>query len=482
MIGTLDSQVIEKFREFQDKTGKYLDLDIENVEFENKYLKELVKTPIKGGGTPDTKIKKYWLDDFSLIDNINYFGWRNIEKDLFNNKFLNKYSKVITKEAYDKYSTWLIPSNSILIAIASASKGLITINNRPMCTNQNILGVVINDYNYTEYIYYCLKNLYSTLIGKKEFGNLTKGSEEDREILIPKDYNENYKSMDIQKAIVEFLEYSFDTLDRIKSNIDKRYDIVTKMKKSLIPSTFKRTAIKNKFQKYAQENNIDFNITDIEFDIKRIYSKNGNDTVCKKRMGFTPEKTIDGDINWFNVEDLGSVEDLYIHQPNTKEKTTMNLIKKKIDPKSTGKSEKLIPIHQGDILVSFKLTVGVVKIYNSDLPAYCNEAIDILTVDENYDNKYIAYNCMLEYPKYGTKTNNGITLNDDDKTKIKVFIPKNLQNYTSFEIQQILANFIEYISSEIDEKYTNKMKQCLDIVSIYKETYLKRTFNKIVWS
>jgi hypothetical protein len=34
MIGTLDSQVIEKFKEFQKNTGKYLDLTIEDIELE----------------------------------------------------------------------------------------------------------------------------------------------------------------------------------------------------------------------------------------------------------------------------------------------------------------------------------------------------------------------------------------------------------------------------------------------------------------
>ena len=42
MIGTLDSQVIEKFKEFQKKTGKYSDLDIENVEFEREVLNNLI--------------------------------------------------------------------------------------------------------------------------------------------------------------------------------------------------------------------------------------------------------------------------------------------------------------------------------------------------------------------------------------------------------------------------------------------------------
>ena len=176
-------------------------------------------------------------------------------------------------------------------------------------------------------------------------------------------------------------------------------------------------------------------------------------------MGFTPDRDSSGDINWYTVRDLGKVDGLYINNPKTNEKTTIELIKETVDKKDTGKSEKLIPIRKGDILISFKLTVGVVKIYNSDTPAYCNEAIDILTVNDGIYNKYVAYNCILEYPKYGTKTNNGFTLNDESKKEIKIFIPKPLDNYTSFEIQKAIVDFLEDRSKMLDGIKVNIDKQ-----------------------
>ncbi|ABB43977.1 hypothetical protein Suden_1595 [Sulfurimonas denitrificans DSM 1251] len=48
MIGTLDSQVIEKFKEFQEKTGKYADLDINKVLFDKKTIDDIVDDFIKG--------------------------------------------------------------------------------------------------------------------------------------------------------------------------------------------------------------------------------------------------------------------------------------------------------------------------------------------------------------------------------------------------------------------------------------------------
>jgi len=297
---------------------------------------------------------------------------------------------------------------------------------------------------------------------------------------IPKSLNE-YTSLKIQEAIVEFLEDSFEEHQEIKETIDKRYKLFEKIDEALIPSTFKREYVKNAFGKYAKENDVKFDITDVEFEIKRIHSDNNDEVICKKRMGFTPKTNVNGTINWYTVGDLGQTKGLYINTPNSIKMTTMELIKQQVDKKNTGKSEKLIPIKKGDILVSFKLSVGVVKIYNSNTPLYCNEAIDILTVDsEIVDNRYVAYNCMLEYPKYGTKTNNGITLNDEDKKKIKIYIPKDLESYSSLEIQKIIADFIEAMQKKIQKEF-DIMNQAYDTLERLHKAYLARTFTKIDW-
>lgn len=462
MIGTLDSQVIEKFKEFQEKTGKYLDLDIENIKFEREVLNNLIdifdsqRVPLSTTERNKRKGKYPYYGASGIIDYIDDF--------IFDGEYL------IISEDGENLRSRKTP-------IAFLASGKFWVNNHAHI----VLGK--KDMLNTNYLrLFISSNKLNGFVSNSSQPKLSQGNLKLISIPIPKKYNEKYKSIDIQKAIVEFLEYSFDNLERIKSNIDKRYEIVTNMKKSLIPSTFKQTAIQNRFREYAIENNIDFEITDIEFDIKRIHSKNKDEIICKKRMGFTPKTDNNGDINWFSVSDLTNQDGLYIDIPNSAKKTTMELIKEQVDSNNTGKSEKLIPIKKGSILVSFKLTVGTVKIYNSDLPAYCNEAIDILTLSKNFDNRYVAYNCILEYPKYGTKTNNGITLNDDDKAKIKVFIPKDLKNYKSIEIQQILANFIEHIDNEIDEKYVKKYNRFYEVVELLRETYLKRTFSKIVWS
>lgn len=48
MIGTLDFQVIEKFREFQKQTNKYSSLDIERVLFNEEIIDNIVNDFIVG--------------------------------------------------------------------------------------------------------------------------------------------------------------------------------------------------------------------------------------------------------------------------------------------------------------------------------------------------------------------------------------------------------------------------------------------------
>ncbi len=445
----IDKQVLRRFKQFQKKTGKYEDFKLENVQFDLMTLDKIAKVPIKGGGTPETSKREYWSDDFSLIDNENYYGWRNIDKDVFALGEIDQYSKVITKEAYASSSTWLVPENSILIAIASASKGLIVINQKPMCTNQNILGVVIREEFNLKYIFTNLKLLYADLEGKSEYGNLTKGSEEKRIIPIPKSQNADYPSLKIQEILVEFIEfYQHNTCEKL-GIIEQITDKIATAESLLLPLFFaKHPSVSRRFDAFCKQQKIKLKLKDLVFENKKIYSGNAEELVCEKRMGFTPDRIGNGDINWFTVRDLTKNSSVYISYPNTKEKTTIELIKQKI-PET---SDKFMPIKKGDVLVSFKLTVGLVKIYDSDLPAYCNEAIDILTPFEGMDSQFLAYNCKLEYPKYGEKTNNGFTLNDEHKKSINIQTPKAISVYTSLQLQQIIVTFIESYFSKMSER------------------------------
>ena len=221
-------------------------------------------------------------------------------------------------------------------------------------------------------------------------------------------------------------------------------DRVLQIEDGFLSWTFAKTPlISERFNEFSEKREYKVRMKDIVYEIGAIIESQTNTAtvVCEKRMGFTPKTDSEGQVNWFSVRDMTANSSLYINNPDTRKKTTMELVEQKVSKKSS----KYLPIKKGDVLVSFKLTVGVTKIYNSDLPAYCNEAIDILTPKEDIiRSKYLAYNAKFEYPKHGERTNNGITLNDDHKKEIKIRLPQPTEHYSSLELQDILIEFMDW--------------------------------------
>ncbi len=471
----LDAEVREKFKEFQKRTGKYDYLDIDDVRFEKKKIDDVVSEFIKGS-TP-----KYSPDatDYVVIKSGQARG--NYNEFNFKKRAYLDLSKVKTIKTLQK-------GDILINTTGVGTAGRVTlfdldgnyVSDSHITTLRYDLNIYSKFYLLYFFVNFGFKRLESMAEGTGGQIELSMEMVKKIDIPIPKDLDRAYTSFKIQEAIVAFLEASFEKNKRIKENIDKRYDLFRCLDKVLIPSTFIKDYVKVAFGRYAKENDIGFIIMDVDFEIKRIHADNQDDVICKKRMGFTPKTSSTGTINWFLVKDLSQVKGLYIDVPNSLKKTTVDFIKQQVDKNNTGKSEKLIPIKKGDILISFKLTVGVVKIYNSDEPLYCNEAIDILTVNNEVSNRYVAYNCMLEYSKYGTRTNNGITLNDDDKKKIKIFVPKDLENYSSLEIQEIIADFIEAMQNKIQKEF-DRMDEGHDALKRLHKAYLARTFTLIDW-
>lgn len=451
MIGTLDSQVIEKFKEFRDKIGKYLDLDIEKVEFENIALSD----------------EEY----FEFIKGRNYY----IKKYNIANK--GKYPLATGSVKNDSIAYYVKPINIAdiitqkCISFNKDGDSQIFYRDYEFLMDRHHIAIIPSELVLAKYLYFALISYFK----KMKFGwgeNVADVSTvSTHSVPIPKGYNENYKSIDIQKAIVDFLEYNFDNLERIKSTIDKRYDIVTKMKKSLIPSTFKRTAIQNRFRKYAQENNIEFDITDIEFDIKIL--KNISQKI---NSGATPKKI---NTNWTDINDINGIPWLDINRTEF-EKFSIETYRKKITNIGLNScSTWLVP--KGAIMITIGGSLGFVGINKFD--TCTNQNILNVILKSDYNVQYVMYVLENFYRlNIRNKTSAYGNLSKTSEEMREIFIPKDLENYTSYEIQQILANFIEHIDNEIDEKYVKKYNRFYEVVELLRETYLKRIFNKIVWS
>lgn len=452
MIGTLDSQVIEKFKEFQNKTEKYSDLGIENVKFKESFPfnddENLVLIGSKNIASHEELAQINDKDGLPVYD-----ASANINTYVDENKYPNQVFEVENNDNPD--ISFASEGNS------SAGTNFIIHKNKYFVNNHRTVIKFTNKY-YSKYIYYNIfkmKDRYGFKRGytpsQKELKRL------EIRIPIPKDYNEKYKSIDVQKAIVEFLEYSFNNLEQIKKNIDKRYDIVTKMKKSLIPSTFKRTAIQNKFKEYAKENNIEFNITDINF--------NDNKTF--------------GDIFTFNG---GSSRYTKPYYTNLKNKGDYPLV-----TGSTNIVEFINPINENDVVEAPAISYnkdndkGSIAFFHQK-PFIVGGHHSWLKLKDEFleeiDLRYSYYLLNEHFSRNMYYQSKEPRANSSVIKDINFLKPDSFKGLSSIKIQQILAGFIEHVDKEIDEKFFKKYNRFYELVDLLRETYLKRTFNKIVWS
>lgn len=225
------------------------------------------------------------------------------------------------------------------------------------------------------------------------------------------------------------------------------------------------------------------NINEVEYEQVKLYeSKNiKEEFIARKRMGFTlsdeiPETNL---VEWITIDDLNKTKDLYLNKINTKTKLSQDHIYLKYSEHS----DKRIPIRKGNILVSFKMTIGVTKVYNSEQTAYCNEAIDIVNICDRkkYDSDYISLLIGNEYRKYTQNNVGSITLNDDLKDLIFLKIPKDIsfehKTYSSYELQQSIAKNIEEKKNNIEKKH--KILTTMEILCNKKIENIKKVFLKM---
>ena len=446
MIGTLDSQVIEKFKEFQEKTGKYLDLTIENVRFESITLSnDTYFEFIKG---KNKYIQKYITK--------NPGEYPILGSSLKNECIANYIQPIDSSDVINKPCVSFNKDNA---------KGSIPFyRNYPFLMDRHHIAILCSDDIFPQYLYYSL----ITYFEKSKFGwgeNVASVEEVSKHsVPVPIDLNEQYNSINLQRAIVEFLEYGFDNIERIKSNIDKRYEIVSKMKKSLIPSTFKRTAIKNKFRKYAQENSIDFGITDIKFETKKLNTIANFPSLKRVSGGFDLEIEEYAKLEEYNKDNYyplitGTVTNNqisgYVHKDNLEDGSLSN-----------------------KNVISWT-RINADNFFLQDKPVCTNDDSFVLEQHENYVREFIRYSILetmrMKNFDWGNKAGQRKIKNID------ILIPQPMQNYSSFEIQKILTSFINNINNEI-EKYFNKYDRAHNIAKKLRETYLARTFSLINWS
>jgi len=99
---------------------------------------------VRAGGTPLTSKEEYWNGDLPFV---------KIEDITLAGKYLTVTKSFISKEGLSNSNAWIVPENSLLFAMYG-SMGEVSINKILVTTNQAILGIIPQDRDDVEFLYY----------------------------------------------------------------------------------------------------------------------------------------------------------------------------------------------------------------------------------------------------------------------------------------------------------------------------------------
>jgi type I restriction enzyme S subunit len=252
------------FKRFQNQSGKYQDLDIDEVEFEDIKLSNKKYFIVTMGQSPSSKLLNENNEGIPFFQGKTNFG--------------DMYLKAP--------SVWTIESkkeaqkDDLLISLR-APAGVVNIANINLSIGRGLASIRGKEDIYKLYLYYYMKREeqqidiisnksgFFTSIGKNDLMNLS--------IKIPKPTN-NYTSYQIQEAIVEFLEFNKNksNIFRGHNNVGKKY--VEDMNDGILPALFNQNDqyTKDMFVKFNTnpenprdpKDMVDFSLEDVEFEEK----------------------------------------------------------------------------------------------------------------------------------------------------------------------------------------------------------------------
>lgn len=181
---------------------------------------ECICEKLQSGGTPLTSRKEYYNGEIPFV---------KIEDITAAKKYIDETIISISKEGLENSSAWIVPKDSLLLAIYG-SFGKLTINKIPLATNQAILGIILNKRLVDiDFIYYLINNTNLKKYAKKSTqANLTAEIIRNLKIIIP-------KSLQEQRAISLILSTADDAIQKIEDEIK----ITEKLKRGIINKLFK---------------------------------------------------------------------------------------------------------------------------------------------------------------------------------------------------------------------------------------------------
>lgn len=303
-----------------------------------KKLGEVCK--IVNGGTPDTKVARFWGGDQLWIT----------PKDMgkLDNMFVVDTARKITEEGLKNTSVKILPVNSIILS-SRAPIGHLAINKKAITTNQGCKGIIPNSEISTMFLFYFLKNSVELL---NDLGSGTTFKEISSSklagIKIP------YPSLPEQRRIVSILDKVFAAIAKAKANAEKNLANSRELFESYLLSMFANPGD--------------------GWEEKKL------DEVCVVERGSSPrpiKKYITTDTNGVNWIKIGDTKNSTKYLFETKDKITRE------------GSEKSRYVTIGDFILSNSMSFGRPYIMKTD--GYIHDGWFVLRLNDNIEPNYFHY-------------------------------------------------------------------------------------------
>lgn len=393
-------------------------------------------TSVIGGGTPSSKINEYY-------DNGDIAWITPSDLSNYNNMYISKGKKMITKLGLMKSSAKLLPKGTVCLS-SRAPIGYVVIAKNELSTNQGFKSFLPSKVFKSEYLYWYLKSIKHILEAKASgttFLELSAKKAGEVEIPLP--------PINEQQRIVNRIESLFAKLDRAKELIENTLAQFEQNKMAILHKAFtgELTA------KWRKENNIDLSSWQ-DYQLKDI---------C--------EKITDGTHNSPINTDLGDY--MYITAKNIKEE---GIDLSKITYVSSDIHEKIYArcnVEFGDVLyIKDGATTGIATINTIKEQFSLLSSVAVLKPKKNkLLAKYLVYKLNSNEVRNMMINNmSGVAITRLTLTKIKQAKMK----FPTIEEQQEIVNILDKLLAKYNK--IKNLEQQLEKIELLKKAILAKAF------
>lgn len=381
-------------------------------------------TSIIGGGTPSSKINEYY-------DNGDIAWITPSDLSNYNNMYISKGKKMITKLGLMKSSAKLLPKGTVCLS-SRAPIGYVVIAKNELSTNQGFKSFLPSKVFKSEYLYWYLKSIKHILEAKASgttFLELSAKKAGEVEIPLP--------PISEQQRIVNRIEFLFAKLDRAKELIENTLAQFEQNKMAILHKAFTGELT----VKWRKENNINeknfFNKVKLKNVIKLISGRDVSVSLCNDKSIGIPYI-----LGASNIKDNKFFIERWIENP-------------------------VVVSEKNDILLSVKGTIGKLYLQKEEKINISRQIMALRALNE-LNTHYLYYFLLRECERLKFEGNGLIPgISRKDILDLNILLP-------TLEEQQEIVNILDRLLAKYNK--IKNLEQQLEKIELLKKAILAKAF------